>query len=252
MRVFCMYIYNIVLWTLFIVDALILMPINLLVFAVTYPFDPQRKVIHKMSYYWGLHYIWFNPLWRIKYKCDADINPKQPYIIVSNHQSMFDICVMYNLPLVFKWVSRQGVFKIPFVGWLLKLHGDILIKQGDTHSTKEMFKQAKKWIDRGCSISIFPEGTRSKSGKILPFKEGAFMLAKINKLPIIPVVIEGTRDILPTGGALFGGCATAQIHVLPVISAETVASMKTRDLSNMIYDILITEHKKMVPERYAE
>jgi 1-acyl-sn-glycerol-3-phosphate acyltransferase len=228
------------------------MIINLAVFAVTYPFDAKRKVIHAFSYYWGLHYLWYNPLWKMEYVCRANIDSKQPYVIVSNHQSMFDICLIYKIPLVFKWVSKKEVFKIPFVGWLLKLHGDIMIKRGTTQSTKEMMKKAGEWICKGCSIAIFPEGTRSLDGKIHGFKEGAFMIAKLNKLPVLPVVVEGTRKILSTGGILLGGCATARIHVLPEISAETVASLKTRDLSDMLHKMMLEEHKRMAPERYSE
>ncbi|MDR2383662.1 MAG: 1-acyl-sn-glycerol-3-phosphate acyltransferase [Prevotellaceae bacterium] len=251
MRVFVKYVYNIVAWTVFIIDAIVLMIINLIVFAITYPFDTRRKVIHAFSYYWGLHYLWFNPLWKIEYKCRANIDAKKSYVIVSNHQSMFDICLIYKIPLVFKWVSKKEVFKIPFVGWLLKLHGDIMIKRGTTQSAKEMLKKSAEWINKGCSISIFPEGTRSTDGTVRDFKEGAFMIAKLNKLPVLPVVVEGTRKVLPTGSALFGGCATARIHVLPEISAETVASLKTRDLSDLLNKIILEEHKRMAPERYS-
>ncbi|MDR1593538.1 MAG: 1-acyl-sn-glycerol-3-phosphate acyltransferase [Prevotellaceae bacterium] len=252
MRTVLKYIYNIIIWIVFIIDAVILMIINLIVFAITYPFDTRRKVIHAFSYYWGLHYLWFNPFWKTEYVCQANIDPKKSYVIVSNHQSMFDICLMYKIPLVFKWVSKKEVFRLPFVGWLLKLHGDILINRGTTQSTKEMLKKAEAWINKRCSISIFPEGTRSVDGRIHRFKEGAFMIAKLNKLPVLPVVIEGTRRVLPTGGGfLLGGCATVRIHVLPEISAETVVSLKTRDLSDLLNRIMLEEHKRMVPERYA-
>ncbi|MDR0384735.1 MAG: 1-acyl-sn-glycerol-3-phosphate acyltransferase [Prevotellaceae bacterium] len=251
MRIIIKYLYNAVFWSVFSVEAIILMIINLLVFAVTYPFDSRRKVIHVLSWYWGLHYIWFNPLWKTEYVCRADIDRRKPCVIVSNHQSMFDICVMYRIPLVFKWVSKKEVFRIPFVGWLLKLHGDILIQRGTTQSAKEMLKQAGKWIDRGCSISIFPEGTRSADGRIHRFKEGAFMIAKLNRLPVLPVVIEGTRKILPPQSSLMGGCATVRIHVLPEVSSETVASLKMRDLSDMLYSMMLDEHRRMAPERYA-
>jgi 1-acyl-sn-glycerol-3-phosphate acyltransferase len=182
----------------------------------------------------------------------ANIDTKKSYVIVCNHQSMFDICVMYKIPLIFKWVSKKEVYKIPFVGWLLKLHGDIMIKRGTTQSTKEMLKKSAEWISKGCSISVFPEGTRSIDGRIHDFKEGAFMIAKLNKLPVLPVVVEGTRKILPTGSVLLGGCATAHIRVLPEISAETVVSLKTRNLSDMLNRIMLEEHKRMAPERYSD
>jgi 1-acyl-sn-glycerol-3-phosphate acyltransferase len=251
MRTVLKYVYNGVMWLTFIIDSVILMIINLIVFAVTYPFDPRRKIIHAFSYYWGLHYLWFNPLWKIEYVCRANIDTKKSYVIVSNHQSMFDICVMYKIPLVFKWVSKKEVFKIPFVGWLLKLHGDIMIKRGTTQSAKEMLVKAAEWINKGCSISIFPEGTRSTDGKIHSFKEGAFMIAKLNKLPVIPVVIEGTRKMLPPKSGILGGCATVKMHVLPEISAETVGSLKIRDLSDMLNAMMRDEHKRMVAERYS-
>ncbi|MDR1338857.1 MAG: 1-acyl-sn-glycerol-3-phosphate acyltransferase [Prevotellaceae bacterium] len=252
MKIIIWYVYNIVFWLLSIIEAIVLMIINLIVFALTYPFDPKRKVIHAFSLYWGLHYLWFNPLWKIIYVCRANIDPKQPYIIVSNHQSMFDICLMYKIPLVFKWVSKKEVFRMPFVGWLLKLHGDIMINRGTRQSAREMLEKAGKWASKGCSISIFPEGTRSADGRIQGFKEGAFMIAKLNRLPVLPVVIEGTRNILPPGRMLFGGCATARLHVLPEISAETVASLKIRDLSDMLHRMMLEEHKRMAPERYSQ
>ncbi|MDR1170697.1 MAG: 1-acyl-sn-glycerol-3-phosphate acyltransferase [Prevotellaceae bacterium] len=251
MRIVIKYIYNIAIWSVFIVDAIILMIINLVVFAVTYPFDTKRKVIHACSYYWGLHYLWVNPFWKLDYVCRANIDPKKSYVIVSNHQSMLDICVIYKIPLVFKWVSKREVFRMPFVGWLLKLHGDILIQRGTSQSTREMLKKAEGWISKGCSISIFPEGTRSADGRIHDFKEGAFMIAKLNNLPILPVVIEGTRKILPPGSSLFGGCATARIHVLPEVTAETVASLKIRNLSDMLNSMMLEEHKRMAPEKYS-
>jgi 1-acyl-sn-glycerol-3-phosphate acyltransferase len=218
------------------------MVINLVVFALVYPFDRRRKIIHELSYYWGLHYIWYNPLWKIGYRCEANIDPKKSYIIISNHQSMFDICVIYKIPLVFKWVSKKEVFKMPFVGWLLKLHGDILINRGDAQSTKKMLRQAESWVRKKCSISIFPEGTRSHDGEIHDFKEGAFLIAKMNRLPILPVIIDGTRKMLPPGSALFGGKAKCTVHVLPEISVETVASMKTRELSEYVRSVML---KKM-------
>jgi 1-acyl-sn-glycerol-3-phosphate acyltransferase len=252
MRIAAKYVYNIVIWLLSIAEAIVLMIINLVVFVLVYPFDSKRKIIHALSYYWGLHYLWFNPLWKIRYECRANIDTQKSYVIVSNHQSMFDICLMYKIPLVFKWVSKREVFKMPFVGWLLKLHGDIMIQRGTTQSAKEMLKKAGEWIAKGCSISIFPEGTRSVDGRIHEFKEGAFLIAKLNKLPVLPVVIEGTRDILPAGDILFKGFATARLHVLPEISAETVASLKIHDLSNMLHAMMLEEHKRMVPERYPE
>lgn len=240
--------YNFIYWTLAMIDAFVLMIINLIVFAITLPFDRQRKIIHLMSCYWGLHYIWYNPLWKMRYRCEAQIDPKKPYVIASNHQSMLDISLIYKIPLVFKWISKREVFRIPFIGWMLKLHGDILINRGDTKSTKKMLREAEKWVQRGCSIAVFPEGTRSHDGQIQEFKEGAFLIAKMNRLPILPVAIHGTRDLLPAGSARFRGRAKCIIHVLPAISAETVAATKTRDLSEMVRKMIVEKVKELSME----
>ena len=250
MRIILKIAYSTVVWIFFVIDATALMIIALLLFVITYPFDPKRKALHVFSRFWGLHYFRINPLWKVKHKCDATTDKNQPYVIVSNHQSMFDICIMYKIRLDFKWVSKIEVFKMPFVGWLLKMHGDILVNRGDRSSAKNMLNQARSWIDKGCSITVFPEGTRSGTGRVNRFKEGAFMIAKLNKLPVLPVVIEGTGDMLPPRGAIFGGKATAKIHVLPVIPAETVSNMKTKDLSDLLYNVISEEHKRMAPHKY--
>lgn len=244
--------YSLLAWILMVIDACLLISIGFLIFVFTYPFDRKRKVVHLFSVYWGLHYYWLNPFWKIRYTCDISIDKSQPYIIVSNHQSMFDICSLYKVPLVFKWVSKVEALRIPFVGGMLKMHGDILIHRGDQQSTKRMLKDAAEWIQKGCSISIFPEGTRSMDGRIQDFKEGAFLVARLNKLPILPVVTDGNYELLHSGSGLLGGCVTVKMHVLPVIPAETVGSMKVKELSDLLHALMLEEHRKMAPHRYQE
>ena len=251
MKKIAKFLYNVAAWTYAAISAPILMIIALLIFCIAYPFDPKRKALHIFSGFWGLQYFWMNPLWRIRYSGKENIDKHKTYIIVSNHQSYLDICAMYKLPLVFKWVSKIEATKIPFIGWLLPMHGDVLIKRGEGKSSREMMTKCAHWIKLGASISIFPEGTRSANGQIHRFKEGAFLLARVNKLPILPVVMDGTCDMFPKKGLALGGRATLQIKVLPEISAETVASMSAKELSEYLHDMMLTEHKKMVPHRYT-
>ena len=250
MRKIAKFIYNVLAWAYGAVTAPILMIIALLVFGIAYPFDPKRKALHIFSGFWGLQYFWANPLWRIRYSGKENVDKNKSYIIVCNHQSYLDICAMYKLPLVFKWVSKMEATKIPFIGWLLPMHGDILIKRGEGKSSRRMLAEAAKWIKLGASISIFPEGTRSPNGEMHRFKEGAFLLAKVNKLPILPVVMDGTCDMFPKKGLALGGRATLQIKVLPEISTEMVASMGTKELSDYVHAMLLEEHKQMAPQRY--
>lgn len=250
MKKIAKFIYNVLAWVYAAVTGVIFMIVALLVFAIAYPFDPRRKALHLFSAFWGLQYFWVNPLWHIRYTGKENIDKHKTYIIVCNHQSYLDICAMQKLPLVFKWVSKVEATRIPFIGWLLPMHGDILISRGESKSTREMIEKSARWVKLGASIAIFPEGTRSSDGCMGNFKEGAFLLARMNKLPILPVVMDGTCDMLPKTGIGIGGRATVQVKVLPEVSAETVASMGIKDLSAYIHNILLTEHKKIAPQRY--
>lgn len=250
MKLIIKYLYSVLLWILIFFEGILLLVLITLIFIIAFPFDPKRKAVHLFSRFWGLHYFWIHPFWTIRYHNSTTIDTTKAYVIVCNHQSMFDIFALYRLPLLFKWVSKAEALKIPFIGPLLYLHGDILIKRGDSQSTREMFKKSENWIHKICSISIFPEGTRSKTGKIQDFKAGAFMIAKQNNLPILPVVIEGTRDAFPPDGILLGYKCRVQIHVLPIIDAETVSKTKTKDLSILLHNIMTEEHKKMIPPVY--
>ena len=245
-------IYSILGWTYAAVSGPILMVVAILIFVIAYPFDKKRKALHVFSTFWGLQYIWMNPLWRIHYTGKENVDKSKTYIIICNHQSYLDICTLYKIPMVFKWVSKIEATRIPFIGWLLPMHGDILIKRGENKSSRKMMAECGKWIKLGVSISIFPEGTRSADGKIDQFKEGAFLLARVNKLPILPVVIDGACDMLSKKGLLLGGRTTLQMRVLPEISAETVSSMGVKELSTYVHEIILNEHKKIAPQRYKK
>ena len=92
---------------------------------------------------------------------------------------MADILALYFVPLNFRWVSKREVFRIPYIGQMLSIHGDIAIDRSrGADSMRKVTEKGKMWIGRGVSIAMFPEGTRSKSGEMGRFKQGAFALAK--------------------------------------------------------------------------
>jgi len=99
-------------------------------------------------------------------------------MIVSNHQSQLDTLVAFGLFFPFKWISKAEVFRLPFIGWNMTLNRYIKLKRGDRKSIQKMMTECEKMISKGNSLYFFPEGTRSKTGIIKPFKPGAFILAK--------------------------------------------------------------------------
>ena len=125
------------------------------------------------------------------------IRKGQSYVFVSNHQSVFDVFTIYGwLPVVFKWLMKKEVGKIPFVGWACKAAGHICIDRGHAKSAVESIQAVEKELVNGVSTVIFPEGTRSETGEMGRFKRGAFQIAWDLGLPIIPIRLEGCYEVM--------------------------------------------------------
>ncbi len=166
-----------------------------LITLVTFPFDPNRRLLHYFASFWAMIYIHSIPGWRVRYEGLDNIDPSKTYVLVANHSSFWDIWVLYGIYKPFKWVSKESIFKVPFVGQNMMLNQYVEIKRGDLKSIKEMMTTCKNWLKRGASVMIFPEGTRSENGEIQNFRDGAFRLAVDCDVPVIPIVVKGTYEI---------------------------------------------------------
>ena len=203
---------------------------SVIALVVCYPFDKKRVVVHKLSKWLTDTVFVFAPGMRRDVIGMENIDPKQAYVVVLNHQSMVDILSIYNLPLVFKWVSKKEVYRIPLVGRLLLMHGDIVINRASAKEAMQLVhSKGKEWLKKGASVAIFPEGTRSKDGEIHNFKAGAFILAKDAGVPILPIVLDGT-DKLIRNGWMINWRNRITIKVLPPISAEEVQNRDIKDV----------------------
>lgn len=142
------------------------------------------------------------------------INPVQSYIIAANHQSHFDILIIYGwMGIDFKWVMKESIRKVPFLGHACEVMGHIFIDRSNTKAALMSIQNAKSKIKDGTSIFFFPEGTRSRDGVLKEFKKGAFRMALDLNLPILPVTINGTKNILPKhSSSLFPGKVEMIIH----------------------------------------
>jgi 1-acyl-sn-glycerol-3-phosphate acyltransferase len=227
---------------------LILSAIALVVF---YPFDKRRFIVHKLSKWWTQQcFFLINPFWKIVFSGKEFVDKNKSYIIVSNHQSFMDIGLMYYVPCVFKWISKREVLSFPIIGQMLYIHGDIMIKRGTKESAKKMLNKSVKWINCGASIAIFPEGTRTKDGQVHRFKEGAFLLAKQTKTPILPVVLDGTFAVLPKNEMLLKTKHAFHLKILPEISVQEIESTSVKDMMLKVQQLITVEHKKIAPEFY--
>lgn len=208
----------------------VMLLLSAVAFVVTIPFDKQRKVVHELSRALVYMFIMVPPLWKRRVEGLENIEKDKPYVVVINHQSMVDIMMLYLVPMTFRWVSKREVYRIPFIGRFLMLHGDITIdrKQG-SKAMRKVMEQGKMWLDRGVSVAMFPEGTRSKDGEIHRFKAGAFALAKDAGVAILPVIMDGSSTLIKPS-KMMNWRNEFIIKVLPAISAEQVAATEQSEL----------------------
>ncbi len=147
---------------------------------------------------WSRFNAFLTPMF-VKVSGKENINPKQSYIVVSNHQSVYDIFLIYGwLGIDIKWMMKKELRKLPGIGLGSEKVGHIFIDRSNSMKALESINQAKKKLMNGTSVVIFPEGTRSKTGELGPFKRGAFKIAYDVNLPILPITVINTKNILPT------------------------------------------------------
>ena len=229
---------SILYYLVVLLAAIVLYIASFIALVVCYPFDKKRVVVHTISKWITDVFFGLPPkMGRVVIGMEH-IDPKQPYVIVLNHNSMVDIMSIYNLPLVFKWVSKKEVYRIPIVGRLLFAHGDIVINRASAKEAMQLVhEKGKEWLAKGACVSIFPEGTRSKDGEIHNFKAGAFILAKDAGVPILPIVLEGTNRV--TRGWKMNWRNKITVKVLPAVSKEQVEAMSIKDVMAQVHDDMV-------------
>jgi 1-acyl-sn-glycerol-3-phosphate acyltransferase len=144
-------------------------------------------------------------LWAAGAKLSVDPFPEldwsKPHIFALNHESSLDIpCAFAALPVNLRFIAKHTLAKVPFLGWYMRMTGMVFVNRSDRSQAVESLARAGERIRAGANILAFPEGTRSRDGKILPFKKGVFVVALEAGVPIVPVAIHGSGAVLPTGG----------------------------------------------------
>ena len=222
-----------------LVAATVLFVTSFIALVVCYPFDKKRVVVHTLSK-WITDVVFGLPIFMKREVIGLEnIDPRKAYVMVLNHNSMVDILSIYNLPLIFKWVSKKEVYRIPIVGQLLFAHGDIVINRASAKEAMQLVHtRGLEWLKKGACVSIFPEGTRSKDGEIHNFKAGAFVLAKDAGVPILPIVLDGTNTMVRNGW-LMNWRNKITIRILPPVSAEDVVNRDIKDVMTEVRDNMV-------------
>lgn len=176
----------------------------------TLPFDRRRRLVGRFYHQLGVTVARLNPLWDFRLHGELPHYIPTRTVVVSNHVSNSDAFLISFLPWEMKWLGKASLFKIPFVGWGMWLAGDIPVVRGARDSIHDAMARCRDYLEMGMPVMIFPEGTRSKDGALLPFKDGAFRLAIEAQADVLPIAVAGTRRALPKHSWLFG---KARAHV---------------------------------------
>lgn len=159
------------------------------------------------------------------------LDPKQSYIFISNHQGAFDIWLIYGyLGRNFKWLMKAELEKIPLVGKACRKANHIFVERGKKDSAKQTYDTARNILRSGMSVCVFPEGTRTKTGKMGVFKKGAFVFAETLQLPIVPMTINGSFNILPSTK----GVSFVHRHPLTLTIHEPITYSSDTDMQTVI------------------
>jgi len=223
-------IYSILAWITMALTSLIITPFFLLVWISTFWWDRRRVAAHMMGTFWAWHYQSLIPFWKLRLEGRKKIPWKRPVVMVANHRSLIDILALYKIRRPFKWTSKDENFKLPFIGMVLSLTNSIRIKRESLRSGMQFLSQAEEEIAKGSSILLFPEGTRSRTMDMRPFKEGAFLLAKKTGCGVIPIVHTGSEKTFDRGSWALKGKAPIYIRVLDEIPVREVERLEVKEL----------------------
>jgi len=178
-----------------------------------------------------------NPLWTFTVRGNVPNDPRLPYVVVSNHESFVDMLAISQIPIEMKWVAKSTFFNIPIVGFLLMLSRDIKLVRGAKGAGAHVYTEAANRLSTRTSVMLFPEGTRSVSGELGAFKDGAFKIAIEAQAPILPLVVHGTRNALIKHDWRFGRC-DAVVQILDPIPTTGMTLEDVDALREQVRDLI--------------
>jgi 1-acyl-sn-glycerol-3-phosphate acyltransferase len=180
-----------------------------------------------------------NPLWGLRVQGDDSPTRGSPCVVVCNHQSLADIPFICNLPWEMKWMAKKELFRLPILGWMMRWSGDIPVDRENARSGVQALLKAKSVLARGCSVMIFPEGTRTPDGRVQQFEAGAFHLAMKARVPILPLAIEGSRACIPKHSWNFGTPSDVLLKVFPPIDTSSYSPQATSALRDVVRETIM-------------
>ena len=195
------------------------------------PFNPSGRLVHWFARWWARTLLWVG---RISVRLDGldNIPAGKPCVLVANHASAADIPILFgSLPIQFRIIAKDTLFHIPVLGWCMRLAGYISVNRSNPKKAIRSLKKAARQIREGYPAVVFPEGTRTRTGELQPFKTGAFLLAIESGVPVVPVGISGSYDILVRGSMRIRPDAQVVLRIGPPIETAGFTTRDRRSLS---------------------
>lgn len=211
------FLWSVLVWLAILSITVVCAILVLVSVALLWPFDRNLRVGQLFATLWAHLCFLANPRWKLEVRGRDTFKRAGTAVLCANHTSQVDILAISSLHGQWRWVSKREMFFFPFLGWAMWAIGTPSVRRGDKESGQKMLAHCRRWLDRGVSILIFPEGTRSKDGELQSFKPGAFKLALEAGRPIVPLVVVGASDALPKRGADMSRRARVVVSVLEAI-----------------------------------
>jgi len=187
-----------------------------------------------------------NP-WRIHISGGENLIADQVYVVVSNHQSLADIPLIAHLKLDTKWLAKAELFRVPLLGWMLRMAGDVPVARSDRRKSAKALLQCARYLRQHCSVVFFPEGTRSPDRHVLPFNEGPFQLAIREHIPILPLVVDGSGAALPRNSWMFGSTQDLYLRILEAVSVDGWNIKQVSTLRDAVRQKIVDELDRLHP-----
>jgi len=208
--------------------------------------DSSSNLSHKVSQLWGRWLCVFNGI-RVEVEGLEHVKADEAQIFIANHQGFFDIFALSGyLPAQIRWVAKSNLFHIPFVGWSMRACGYIPVDRDNRKKAYHAFLASIEKLKMGCSIVIFPEGTRSADGTIGPFKKGGPLLSVRSGAPLVPVTLIGTGNIIPKGSMIV---RPGRVHIIisPPVSSQKVAEEKEENVLKELRETICRNYERELP-----
>ena len=237
---------SLLIWFFGILYMVILFILTALVWIITAPFDSERNIIHLILVWQSYILVRILPAWKVSVKGREKAKKGITYVYISNHQSILDILLIDSLRYRFKWVSKIENLRVPVLGWYIRMARYLTVDREDKKSKDEMIEKAYGLLMNNISVMIFPEGTRSVDGNPGFFKRGAFRLSLDTGKAILPIIIDGTGNILPKHGFIFSRGHEIKIRVFDPVYPH---SFETEDPDNLAMKFSNFMREKLVEIR---